>query len=250
MNLFTSELSRRNALELDSLRREIQCLKMAKTQVQYIYVDNSVHTNTVHYNSVNSNAVDCIRSTSPASVIGIAIIQSMGGRKSASSTRGYHFGATVALTAYTANPDWAANFAYSKEIVSEDMVALLVPSNYDSSKDGIRANRANAINMIVSKPAVKHFAKVFGNKLQLDERDFSITVDNAKDVFAQAMVERKLTKDWYLSTAFSTKIGEKQYRANDAFTKSFARIWVAHALLAKVERGLEDAALATIFDDL
>jgi hypothetical protein len=34
----------------------------------------------------------------------------------------------------------------------------------------------------VSKPAVKHFAKVFGNKLQLDERDFSITVDNAKDV--------------------------------------------------------------------
>jgi hypothetical protein len=46
MNLFTSELSRRNALELDSLRREIQCLKMAKTQVQYIYVDNSVHTNT------------------------------------------------------------------------------------------------------------------------------------------------------------------------------------------------------------
>ena len=195
-------------------------------------------------------AAAALTNPSPASVMSIAIIQSMGGGQSESSTRGYHFGATVALKNYAAKPEWAAKFAYSKEIVSDDMVALLVPSNYDPSKDGIRANRANAINMIVSNPAVKHFTKVFGDKLQLDARDFSITVDNAKDVFAQAMVQRKLAKDWHMSTSFSTKIGEKQYRANDTFTKNFARIWVAHALLAKVDRDLEDAALATIFEDL
>jgi hypothetical protein len=60
-------------------------------------------------NSVNSNAVDCIRSTSPASVIGTAIIQSV----VASPLRAHAVTiCAVALTAPLPTFDYA-NFAYS-----------------------------------------------------------------------------------------------------------------------------------------
>jgi hypothetical protein len=75
--------------------------------------------------------------------------------------------------------------------------------------------------------------------LQLDERDFSITADNAKDVCQSH--GGAYTHDWYLSTAFSTKIGEKQYRANDASVRRAFDLLLT-LCLAKVERGLEDAA--------
>jgi hypothetical protein len=104
--------------------------------------------------------------------------------------------------------------------------------------------------MIVSDPAVKQFTKVFGDALQLEESDFNITVDNAQDYCDRTMALNGYPRDWCMSADFSTEIGMNQYRANDTFTKIFARIWLSHALLAKVERDRMDTVMVSIFEDL